>query len=367
VWRTASTLAELTLKVQWWLGLPGKWLSQFSRLIAFSLVLLPFFGPRMWAYIRSDDILKNVVYGHSIRHQLDVYRPLGIRDGEKAPVIIFICGGAWIIGYKAWAFIMGQLFQRHGVLFISADYRNFPQVAVGGMVQDAAAAVAWTLEHLEDLGGDSDNVTLMGQSCGAHISSLLLLAQAEREARRQPGLEGWSVRSLKRWVGISGPYDMLDLLPTLHERGLHHSVVRALMDQDVLNNSPYRRVRDIIALAEPGTTSPAASLLPPVYIFHGTADATVPCSQAERFADVLAEAGVEVKTRFYSGKSHTDPILEDPIEGEGDALMSDLLHLVLPAAPPSDGGKASLPVYAGHCPQWLKSQLLRWGRRINPF
>lgn len=372
-WRTASTLAQLYWKVQWWVGLPGKWLSQFTRLLAFAVILLPFFLPRMWAYIRSSDILKNVVYGPSLRNQLDIYKPLGLKEGQKAPVVIFVCGGAWIIGYKAWAFIMGQLFQRQGVLFIAPDYRNFPQVTVGGMVQDVAAAVAWVLDNLEVLGGDPENVTLMGQSCGAHITSLLLLEQAEREAQQRPRLEDWSVRSLTRWIGISGPYDILDLLPTLHQRGLHRSVARALMDQDVLSHSPYRRVRDLIALKEQGK-SDAASLLPPVHLFHGTADATVPFAQADRLAEVLGEAGVAVSTRFYAGKSHTDPILEDPIEGEGDALMADLLRLVSPRGQPAVGeGVGSPPekpqavAAAGHCPPRLKAALLRWGRFVNPF
>ncbi|ETO03955.1 hypothetical protein RFI_33447, partial [Reticulomyxa filosa] len=50
-------------------------------------------------------------------------------DGKnKYPVVIFVTGGAWMIGYKAWGAFMGMLLAQLGILFVTPDYRNFPQV-----------------------------------------------------------------------------------------------------------------------------------------------------------------------------------------------------------------------------------------------
>lgn len=276
---------------------------------------------------------------------------------DKAPVVIFVSGGAWIIGYKMWGFIMGQLFQKQGVLFVAPDYRNFPEATVGGMVEDVSAAVGWILNNIEALGGDPDNVTLMGQSAGAHLSALVLLERAEQEAahiadgRTYPG---WSLRSLRRWVGISGPYDIVQVLPTMRNRGLPGRIIRTLMGHNLPYFSPTQRIRDL-TIADPHK---ALALLPPVHLFHGTADDTVHWHESRELGNVLREGLVPTSTKYYERKSHTDPILEDPCDGDGDELMSDLLKLVKPDC----SGDATVTS------QSLQPKLLlRWAKFCNPF
>merc|ERR1712060_837849 len=62
----------------------------------------------------------------------------------------------------------------------------------------------------------------------------------------------------------------------------------------------------------------AAALLPPVLLFHGAADATVPPAQSTDFAQALRDAGalqsVEVDVR--PGLTHAEVIIEGPMRGE---------------------------------------------------
>jgi hypothetical protein len=56
----------------------------------------------------------------------------------------------------------------------------------------------WAIEHAEDLGGDPDNVTVIGQSAGAHLASLALISAAEKEAG---GVEApWCSGDIARFV-----------------------------------------------------------------------------------------------------------------------------------------------------------------------
>jgi prenylcysteine alpha-carboxyl methylesterase len=355
---TLSRLLSLYIRLQYYVAFPGKWVTQFLRLVAFVILMLPGLLPPFFSYIASSKIRKNIAYGStSFRQQLDVYLPHS-RKG-KAPVVIFVSGGAWIIGYKAWGYMMGQVFQKQGVLFIAVDYRNFPEATVSGMVEDVKLAINWILQNLEALGGDPENVTLMGQSAGAHLSGMALLEHAQDEAARVAKGEemvsgDWSVRNLSRWIGISGPYDIVQVMPTMKKRGLPRRVIKSLMGHDLTRFSPTRRVRDL-TVADPFRV---LALLPPVHLFHGTSDETVSWQESEQLASVLTKGAVPTQTKYYENKSHTDPILEDPCDGDRDELMGDLLALVKPGESIEDDNAV-----AGLQPKLL----LRWARFCNPF
>ena len=119
---------------------------------------------------------------------------------------------------------------------MSVDYRNFPQVTIPKMVDDIDDAMMWVFENIARFGGDVDNIHLVGQSAGAHLTAMLLLRKAAATTQRRgphadvptatacvpdSHLSERDCRRLKSWVGISGPYDLARLLPTLHRRGLH--------------------------------------------------------------------------------------------------------------------------------------------------
>ncbi|EKX32757.1 hypothetical protein GUITHDRAFT_121062 [Guillardia theta CCMP2712] len=370
-YETFKLLSSASAELLWWLGAPGKWAANFGFLLLFVIVMLPALLPAFIRYLWSAGVRKNLMYGSSIRHQLDVYLPSDHKrdPSRRRPVVIFISGGAWIIGYKTWAFLMGLVFQDNGVVFVAPDYRNFPPG-----------------------GGDANNVTLMGQSAGAHLAALCVIDAAEKEAaleklcashglpelvqRNEAGahssMEGmaFSCRQLSRFVGISGPYNILKLIPFMQARGLPKNVLNALVAGDPLKQSPACRVLDL---------SPhAVSFLPKVSLFHGTADATVPHAQTVEFAMALERAGGRVETvKLYEGKSHTDPILEDPCKGS-DPLMLDLLNLItakdsstssLSSSPSSSSlsssSSSSLSPIIQH--RRLHPRVIAVARWLNPF
>uniref|UniRef100_A0A7S4H9D5 BD-FAE-like domain-containing protein n=2 Tax=Guillardia theta TaxID=55529 RepID=A0A7S4H9D5_GUITH len=409
-YETFKLLSSASAELLWWLGAPGKWAANFGFLLLFVIVMLPALLPAFIRYLWSAGVRKNLMYGSSIRHQLDVYLPSDHKrdPSRRRPVVIFISGGAWIIGYKTWAFLMGLVFQDNGVVFVAPDYRNFPQGRIPDMVKDVSEAIRWTFENLEELGGDANNVTLMGQSAGAHLAALCVIDAAEKEAaleklcashglpelvgkeqlqagwwrmmeqvqRNEAGahssMEGmaFSCRQLSRFVGISGPYNILKLIPFMQARGLPKNVLNALVAGDPLKQSPACRVLDL---------SPhAVSFLPKVSLFHGTADATVPHAQTVEFAMALERAGGRVETvKLYEGKSHTDPILEDPCKGS-DPLMLDLLNLItakdsstssLSSSPSSSSlsssSSSSLSPIIQH--RRLHPRVIAVARWLNPF
>lgn len=53
------------------------------------------------------------------------------------------------------------------------------------MLHDCDSAFQWVADNIEQYGGDPANVVIVGQSAGAHISSLCLFAQVRNALPRQ--------------------------------------------------------------------------------------------------------------------------------------------------------------------------------------
>ena len=102
-------------------------------------------------------------------------------SGGGRPVIVFVTGGMWIIGYKAWGALLAQSLMKQGFIVASLDYRNFPQGTVGEMIQDVGCGIGWVVKRAVALGGDPRRIVVVGQSAGAHLSATAILRQAEWE------------------------------------------------------------------------------------------------------------------------------------------------------------------------------------------
>eukprot|EP01059_Diplonema_ambulator_P010404 TRINITY_DN20433_c0_g1_i1.p1 TRINITY_DN20433_c0_g1~~TRINITY_DN20433_c0_g1_i1.p1 ORF type:complete len:455 (+),score=78.92 TRINITY_DN20433_c0_g1_i1:63-1427(+) len=303
----------------------ARWLWLLGRILSFVLLLLvQVFLPMAWHYCTSGCILRDVPYTKNPdlqgRGVLDIYLPEPAysyiakqaegQEKRKHPVAIFLVGGAWIVGYKAWGALLARLLSAAGVVCFMPDYRNFPQATISDMVDDVDDAVAWVLANLEVYGGDPENVILIGQSAGAHLGLTALLGQVQNSSK-------WSPSAIRSFVGISGPYDIVNLTDFFDSRGLYKYVVHLIFEHAVELHSPVSILNSMRSLPPS---------FPPTYLFHGTADNSVPPWSSTRLASVLKAKGAQVTCKLLHGHTHTAPIIESPVGGS-DPLMADLLHL----------------------------------------
>jgi len=64
-------------------------------------------------------------------------------------------------------------FEGKGVALVSAGYRLSPQVPCPVFIEDAAAAVAWTVKHIAEYGGDPKKVFIGGHSAGGYLALMV--------------------------------------------------------------------------------------------------------------------------------------------------------------------------------------------------
>jgi carboxylesterase type B len=96
-----------------------------------------------------------------------------LRKDAKLPVLVFIHGGAFFLGsanrpyYDATHFMHHAMQRETPVIYVGINYRLG---ALGFLHQDVA--FGWLQENIEDFGGDTGNMTVLGQSAGSESISV---------------------------------------------------------------------------------------------------------------------------------------------------------------------------------------------------
>uniref|UniRef100_M1CCN4 protein-S-isoprenylcysteine alpha-carbonyl methylesterase n=1 Tax=Solanum tuberosum TaxID=4113 RepID=M1CCN4_SOLTU len=214
-------VTRLSFRLLRYLGVGYRWIARFLALGCYAMLLIPGFIQVGYYYFYSSQVLRGIVYGDQPRNRLDLYLPKNM-NGPK-PVVAFVTGGAWIIGYKAWGSLLGQQLSERDIIVACIDYRNFPQGTISDMVKDASQGISFVCNKIAEYGGDPNRIYLMGQSAGAHIATCALLEQAIKETGAEPRAS-WSTTQIKTYFGLSGGYNILKLVDHFHSRGLYRSI-----------------------------------------------------------------------------------------------------------------------------------------------
>jgi len=125
---------------------------------------------------------------------LNVWRPAGAAKNAKLPVIVWIHGGAFVMGSGSGPGVEGQ-FAKKGVILVTFNYRlgrlghfafpalskEFPEEPKGSYAfMDQIAALKWVQQNIAAFGGNSQNVTIFGFSAGGvSVHSLLTIPAAK--------------------------------------------------------------------------------------------------------------------------------------------------------------------------------------------
>jgi para-nitrobenzyl esterase len=102
---------------------------------------------------------------------------------EKRPVLVWIHGGAFVMGSGSTPLYDGRTFAtRHDVVVVTVNYRLGLLGFLGGnhALQDQVAALRWVRDNIAAFGGDPDAVTLVGESAGASSVAALLVMPSAR-------------------------------------------------------------------------------------------------------------------------------------------------------------------------------------------
>lgn len=117
---------------------------------------------------------------------LNIFRPVLITTydefstdaSKKLPVLIYIHGGSFTRGSASERPFDGSNLSSRGIIVVTINYRlNIFGTYMGKnlMLYDMKAAIKWVYKYISYFGGNSENITLAGQSAGAMSVQALLL------------------------------------------------------------------------------------------------------------------------------------------------------------------------------------------------
>lgn len=109
-------------------------------------------------------------YGSDPRQRLDF---IPAATSHRAPLFIFIHGGAWAFGDKNMAGHMAVHARAEGYAFASLNYRLVPGANPEQQAEDIADAIALLVRQADELGVDPGRIILSGHSAGAHLAALV--------------------------------------------------------------------------------------------------------------------------------------------------------------------------------------------------
>jgi acetyl esterase/lipase len=217
-------------------------------------------------------VLRDVVYGEAPGNDglpqqltLDLYRPRGDPETSR-PAVIWVHGGGFRTGDKAWMSTYATAFAQRGYVSASINYRLLKDAEnqegdniafVIAAKRDAQAAVRWFRRYAETFGIDPNRISIGGSSAGAVTSLAVALIGDD--------------------VGNSG------------NPGFSSRVCSAVSISGALGESPESLVTEDDANA---------------LFFHGTADPLVPYDRAKKLEAAMRQAGIFTSFTTYEGAGH---------------------------------------------------------------
>ncbi|MCX6953552.1 MAG: alpha/beta hydrolase [Verrucomicrobia bacterium] len=209
--------------------------------------------------------------------RLHVFKPKDWKAGDRRPALVWFFGGGWTRGTPANATGFAKWAADLGCVGVAPDYRVKDRFGTSPLesVADARAAVRWVQDHAAELGVDPQRVVVGGNSAGGHVALWTAIAH------KPPGSA----------EGEAPKFRPAALLLT-----------SAVSDTSKPKGYTPGRFGDNAEALSPLHQLDAK--MPPMLVFHGDADTTVPQAQSLALRDKLLATGNTVEFISVPGGSH---------------------------------------------------------------
>jgi para-nitrobenzyl esterase len=147
------------------------------------------FGPNSLQGVVFDDIDPRSAGISEDCLYLNIWTPAAPNDGARAPTMVWIHGGGFVVGSGAEPRYDGARLAARGILVVTLNHRlnalgflahpkltqeSEHQASGNYGMLDLVAALGWVKRNISAFGGDPDKVTIAGESAGSEAASALM-------------------------------------------------------------------------------------------------------------------------------------------------------------------------------------------------
>lgn len=252
-------------------------------------------------------IERDIVYGaeQPERQNLDLFVP---KNADKPlPLVVWIHGGAWMMGNKRPNPAVRLL--DNGFAVAGIHYRFSTTAKFPAQIYDCKAAIRWLRANADKYGIDPNHIGVWGASAGGHLAALLGTTNdneyLEGSVGNYPDVSS-AVQAVVDWFGPSDFFTM----------PIGRRQFRPGEDPELLLfGGRVSEKRDLAELAGPFHHADESDV--PFLIMHGDLDNLVPLAQSQALHEKLKAAGVDSTLIVMEGKGHGfggGPEVFEPVE-----------------------------------------------------
>ena len=238
------------------------------------------------------------------KEKADLYLPMNVPAGQKAPALILIHGGGFNDGdkrrYREINF--GTNAAKRGYLAMSINYKlrkSKGQVTWPQCIYDVKEAVRWLKLNADKYRIDPERIGALGGSAGGNLAFMLATTGPE------DGFEGEGTRtniSTKIACGVDF-YGAVDLMTYKSDRARPDTNKPEM----AMFNKTKDEAPDLYRRGSP--TSYIRTNVVPLLMVHGTGDSTVLPKQSQLLRSKLIEAGLPCPEYTIINQAETDALV----------------------------------------------------------
>lgn len=257
-------------------------------------------------YTRTENIVYEVTDGVGLI--LDVFQPTGEKNGAA---VIDVLSGAW---YSEEGQVrdhlrggMFDLYCSRGLTVFMVRPGSRTLFSADEMVKHIVIALDWIAAHAEEYGIDPERIGITGYSAGGHLTLLTLTTTDAAKRLRAAGV-------------FFPPTDFMDW----GGKPMNFTRVGNVLFRGGVEGKSEMEIHDQAKALSPAHQVDAEDGLPPILIYHGDADESVPLQQSEVFVAKAKAAGVDVQLIVKPGGAHPWPTIPEEVGQMADWFLEKL-------------------------------------------
>ena len=237
--------------------------------------------------------------------KMDLVLPFRRGGGEKRPLLVWICGGAWLTMERGAHLPWLMNFARSGYVIASVEYRLSNCSHFPSQLEDVKKGIRFLKAHAGEFGIDPEKVIIGGESAGAHLACMAGVTGDRKEFDKGEYLE--QSGRVQAVIDYYGPASF-----TWNPKDTRVKADGEIPDF-LRGPSPVNMLLGYDPADDPEKADTAAPLsyispsAPPFFIAHGTEDVVVSIDNSEALCSALEMNNVPVEFCAVQGAGHADP------------------------------------------------------------